>query len=134
MAAPIPGCAKISSSGKVTPLGPRPAPDVSVAAEDVQDPSRLAQFVSSIFREIASLKARWYPRRIDYEDVAVGNSGTVQLAHGFAGRVRWWVVDWQPTLAGKVPVLARDAATDANTLVLISAMGGVATIRVEEAG
>lgn len=135
MPAPILGCAKVSSDGKVTQLGPKPAGDVRLTGADVIDPPTLARTIERLINGVATLRARWYPRRIDFEDVPVASGSVlVYLAHGFNGRVRWWVVDWQSTLANKTPVLTRDASTDANTLVLVSNIDGVATIRVEEAG
>ncbi len=136
MAAPILGCAKVDSAGRVTPLGAKLAPDSVVTEQDVQDPSKLARMVGQALGGITMFLSRWYPRRIDFEDVTVGGAGALTtLEHGFGGRVRWWVVDWVDSGGGGTAfTLNTHASTTSNTLVLISFTLGLATIRVEEAG
>lgn len=127
--------AKIAGS-TVKALDGRAEPDEVITEKDVQDPAKLARALSAMAKDIAAQKRNWSPRRIDFEDVLVATTGTpVRLGHGF-GRVRWWVIDWVPTSPGTVaPILFRDvAATDDKTLVLLSYVDGIATIRVEEAG
>lgn len=124
-------------SGSTVTQVDRPAqPELVVTEEDVKDASKLARLVAGIAKDVAALKRRFAPRRIDFEDRAVTSSGTVkyQFHHGFGGRVRWWVVDWQPSSLGDVPSFQRHSSSDANTLVLLSSTNGTATVRVEEAG
>lgn len=133
MAAPITGCAKVASDGTVTQVGPRIPPDVNVTAEDVEDTSKLARFITSIFRDLAALKARWYPRRVDFEDVVVVTSRDYSFQHNFNGRVRWWPVEWSSGSAVP-PTFVQQISTTANTLVLGAYQDGTVTIRIEEVG
>lgn len=67
-----------------------------VTAEDVQDPKKLAELLGRLLTATTELRRRWAPKRIDFEDVAVGGQGaSVRLAHHFGGRARWSVVGWQ---------------------------------------
>jgi hypothetical protein len=111
-------------------------PDENVTEEDAGKPRELVKLLMRMLRDIALLKRRWWPRRIDFEDRAVTGTGTVayRFTHGFDGRVRWWVVDWLPDNPGDNFQLERVASTDNKTLVLNSNVGGVLTLRVEEAG
>lgn len=77
-------------------LGPKQGPDVVVRPEDIQDTSKLAKILERLLSNVATLKALWYPRRIDFEDVDVGSDGAVvRLSHGFRDRVRWSVIGWR---------------------------------------
>jgi hypothetical protein len=109
-------------------------PAQQVTEDEVQDPSRLVRLLMSILREVATLKRRWAPRRMDFEDRYVDDTGaaTFRFEHRFGGRVRWWAVDWMSDDGGVD--LVRDGATDPNTLVLRSYCTGTITLRVEEAG
>jgi hypothetical protein len=132
--APIVGAAKVGSDGKVIALGPRSSPNDAVSIDDVQDKTKLARLLGKLSDIAAMLVARWYPRRLDFEDVATPGAGTIPLQHNFNGRVRWWVVDWSDS-GGTRHSLTKDTVnTTANTLVLSSLVVGIATIRVEEAG
>lgn len=128
------GAAKIATDGKATLLGPKPGPDTIVTPENVQNAPALARMIATLFRSVAQLRARWYPRRIDFEDIPVGSIGALvqPLEHGFKGRVRWWVVGWQTT-SGSGHSLREFSTTD-TTLTLMSYVAGSACIRVEEAG
>lgn len=135
MAASVVGAAKITSTGKVVPLGPRSSPNDVVSVDDVRDPNKLARILGDVFEAVSMLLARWYPRRLDFEDVAVGASGAgLTLQHNFGGRVRYWVVDWSPSGTAAAPILVRGVETTKDTLVLYSYYAGVATIRLEESG
>lgn len=127
--------ANIDSDGRVRQLDRRAEPDEQVQEDEVKDPPRLVRLIMRMLRDIALLKRRWRPRRIDFEDVRVtgGGGDTFRFAHGFGGRVRWWVVDWQSTSA-EPPGFDRDVSSDDNTLALVSYAAGIVTIRVEEAG
>lgn len=126
--------ARIDSAGKVWNLDGRVEPDENITELDVQDPAKLSKLLGRVLASQATLRRNFVPRRLDFEDVAVGTlAAAVPLQHGLNGRVRWWIVDW--TSSGTAaPVLRRGAATDSNTLVLESYVAGTATIRIEEAG
>lgn len=126
--------ARISGS-TVTQVDRPASPDAVVTEEDVKDPSKLARLVMSIAKDVAQLRRRFAPRRIDFEDVEVDNTGTTlyRFEHGFGGRVRWWPVDFEGAGATSA-ALARHSSSDNDTLVLYSLEAGTATIRVEEAG
>ena len=128
--------ANIGSNDVVRQLDAKPEPDEQVTEEQVQEPPRLARLLMSLLRDVATLKRRWAPRRIDFEDRAVDGSGATKyrFTHGFGGRVRYWAVEWvgDPLTGG--PCLERDADSTNDVLVLTSRSAGTATIRVEEAG
>lgn len=116
-------------TGKSRQLDGRAAPEATVTEADVADAPKLAKLLTRILALLADVKRRFYPRRTDFEDWDVGAGTTHSFAHGFAKRVRWWVVDQNGAAA-----LTKNAATDANTLVLDSAVACRITLRVEEAG
>jgi len=128
--------ARIDSASKVTILDGKVAPNEVVTEADVQEPAKLTRLLTRLLRDVAELKRLFVPKRIDFEDVLVGSAAaTTTLQHNMGGRVRWWVVDWQPSVGGAGPALRRDAAsTTSSTLVLFSGNTGTATIRVESAG
>ena len=128
--------AKVSSDGKVTQLDGKATANEVFTTEDAQEPEKVARLIGRLLVSVATLRRQWRPRRIDFEDVPLATGGVlVRLQHNFNGRVRWWVVDYQPTSGSAAPYgLMRDASTDANTLSLTSSTAGTATIRVEEAG
>ncbi len=125
--------ARIASDGKVTRLGSRAgAPDVTTE-DDVKDPAMLAKLLGRMRADLADLKRRYEPRRLDFEDQPMlsGVGNTISLAHGFGGRVRFWLLD--STSQGGAWL---NAATTKDTLVLDVAgtSDGTCTVRVEEAG
>ncbi len=126
--------AKITATKAVVLDGKADAPEV-VTTDDVQDPEKLARGLQRMARDLAALRRRFNPQRIDFEDVVVPAAGaSFSLEHRFGGRVRWWVVGWQ-AFGSVVPLLREDkASTTSSTLVLISNAAGTATIRVENAG
>ncbi len=126
--------AKIDATGKVTTLGPSASADASITDDDVKDATKLARLLGTLLASVSALRARWYPRRLDFEDIVTPGTGdAIVLQHNFGGRVRWWVVDWASGVAA-APGLIKSAATTASTLVLTSSGAGTATIRVEESG
>lgn len=121
----------VDSFGRVRQLtGPRePAEEVTDAK--LADVKYVARLWMRTLRDLADVKRRFYPRRLDFEDVHVDATGTTlyRFEHGFADRVRWWVVD-----ATVAPKLAWNGASDASTLVLTSTVACSITLRVEAAG
>lgn len=132
MSPAVPVCAVVDAQGKVRALSKKQQPREQVTEKQVTSPAYLARLAMRVLAEIADLRRRFAPRRVDFEDVLVDATGTTlnQFPHNFGGRVRWWVVD----AAGAVPALVRDASTDASTLRLTSTVACVVTIRIEEAG
>ena len=97
MSAPLPGsAARVDASGKMIPLGPRAQADQTITEADVTDTAKLTRLLVKLLADVALLRRRWAPRRIDFEDISgrSNSGGVVMLAHGFGGRVRWWVVGW----------------------------------------
>lgn len=127
--------------GKIRQLDTKREPDELITSDQLEDKPRVARWLTQILRDLETLKRRWAPRRIDHEDVEVDATGgdgidatKFRFAHGFVGRVRWWIVDWQGSAA---PFLVRHDGidgTDKNTLVLRSYVAGTVSIRIEEAG
>lgn len=132
MTVPIATAAIVDASGNIRALTKQRQPDEQVTAAQVADTSWLARLLIRMLRDVADLRRRFWPRRVDFEDRAVDATGTklFRFAHGLDARVRWWAVD----ATGAVPALQRNAATDSNTLVLTSTVACTVTIRVEEAG
>lgn len=125
--------ARIISAGKVVQLDAKRGPDVVFTPADVQDARKLSDTLTLVVADQAEVKRRHKPEFIDFEDVAVPGSGSVTLPHGLGGRVRWWLVDWQPSSTGTRPALEKDGAkTTTGVLVLKSAAAGTATVRVEK--
>ncbi len=123
--------AKVNGA-KVTPLDGK-ATSTEVATEaNVQEPAKLARFLGTLLADVAALKRRFAPSRIDYENLpALAASNVVSVEHKFGGAVRYWQV------GGNVwVILAENAATTPNTLVLdvTGAVDGTFALRVEEAG
>lgn len=127
--------AKFTSGGEMKRLDRPAEPDVSITEDDVKDPSKLARLVFGLAKDLAQLRRRFAPRRIDFEDIGVDDTGTkkFRFEHGFNGQVRWWVVDAVDTGSGG-PILTRHEDTSANVLVLVSLAACLVTVRVEEAG
>lgn len=125
--------ARIDKAGTIFPLDRRAEPEEQITEQQVQDPKRLARMLMTILRDVALLKRRWWPERIDFEDTVVDATGTTKyrLPHQLGGRVRYWVVQWSGTTA---PCLKQHADTTEDVLVLTSNVAGTATIRVEAAG
>lgn len=125
--------ANIDRAGKTRQLDRRAEPEEQVTEEQIADASRLVRLLMAILRAIAMLQRRWAPRRIDFEDRVVDDTGTTvyHFPHKFGGRVRWWVVDWSGT--GWSALSKHDSTTE-NTLALVSLVVGTVTVRVEEAG
>lgn len=130
--------AVIPNVGPVRQLDGRAQPDEQVTEEQAKDPARIARLLMTILRDVATLKRRFWPRRVDHEDRSVDGSGTTlyRFPHNFGGRVRWWPVDWSGAASG--PLLVRyddsDDGTNNDTLVLVSYEAGTLTLRIEEAG
>lgn len=125
--------AVVRSIGTPRQLDRKAEPEEQITEAVVRDPVQLARALTRVARNVADLKRRFVPRRIDFEDWTVDATGTTayRLEHGFGGRVRYSVVEWSGASA---PNLRKDTASDDNTLVLTSTVAGTATIRVEEAG
>lgn len=127
--------AKIDSDGNVTSLDGKIVPDEAVTEADAEDKGKLARILGRLLRDVADLRRRWNPRRVDFEDVTVTNAGdSYQFEHGFKGRVRWWPVGWQSGTADACVLVENTAATTETTLVLDSYGDGIVCVRVEEAG
>lgn len=128
----------VPAYGPIRQLDKRVEPDEQITEDQAGDVSRLARLLTRILRDVAELKRRWFPRRIDYEGiVSTGSSGapqTKQFAHGFGGQVRWWVIDCDGVGSVTLPLVMRTNTDDKNTLTLAFYFPGNFAIRVEEAG
>lgn len=120
-------------TGKVRQLDRRAEPDEVLTAKDAADTERLARLLVRIMSDVASLRRRFVPKRIDFEDLTVDATGTAKfrLEHRFGGAVRFWVIGWDGAAAHNV---RQHADTTKDVLVLTSTSAGKATVRVEEAG
>lgn len=128
--------AVVPKNGPTRQLDRAAEPDEIVTDDEAKDPPRLARRIMIALRDIATLKRRWWPREIYFEDRAVDATASTKyrFPHGFGGRVRYACVDWVATGAGTSYCLEKHADTDENTLVLISGSAGTITLRVWEAG
>ena len=123
----------IVTATDVRPLDTSAEPGEEVTDGKLQQPGYTVRLFMRILRDVAGLRRRWAPRRLDYEDYPVGTGTYHRLPHDFGGRVRWWVVD----AAGTTPELIRidpDTLSDKSALVLYSGQATTCTIRIEEAG
>lgn len=127
--------AVVDSAGNVRQLDRKGESGEQVTEEQATNPSRLARALSSLLSDVAKLRSRFYPKRVDFEDHTFEASAFAtahRFAHGFNGRVRWWLVDWTASVA---PAVVRSSSlSDDNTLVLLCNAVGTATVRIEEAG
>lgn len=127
--------AVVRSTGAVAQLDAKPSQTEAVTPEDVQKPPRLSELLGRLVTAVSELRRAWAPKTIDFEDVSLGAGGaSTRLEHGFGGRVRWWLVDWQPTATGNRPNVERSSSSTNDVLVLLSSQAGTATVRVEQAG
>lgn len=125
--------ARIDKASNVIQLDRQATPDEVVTSEDVKDSEKLARLLARLLRDVADLKRRWWPKRIDFEDRAVVSGMPLRLGHGMRARVRWWIVDWTPTTPGDVPIFEKASTTDLKTLVLDVGNSGTVSVRVEVA-
>jgi hypothetical protein len=108
-------------------------PEQPLTEQQMSERSTLVHLFRSLLKDVGTLKRRWAPNRIDFEDRAVLGDGTTKyrFKHSLGGPVRFWPVSW---VGAASPNLRRDTASDDNTLVLTSTSEGLVTLRVEEAG
>jgi hypothetical protein len=125
--------ARIDRAGKVFQLDRPAEPDEIVTEEDARDPAKVARILVRVLKDLATVGRRYWPRRYDFEDRAVTSGDTLRLPHHFDARVRWWVIDWQPTTPGDVPVFERAASTTNKVLALAVGNSGLVSVRVEVA-
>jgi len=130
--------ANVEADGTVKQLDRRPGPDENISDEEVRDNSLLAKILLRIFRDVATLKRRWVPRRMDFRGiVSTGNASapqTVRLAHGMGGPVVWWVVRATALGAGSLKFIEELSTSTEDRLDLSVMFEATLTIRVEEAG
>ena len=130
--------ANIRADGESLQLDKRAASQDLVRPEDVTDASKLARMISRSADEIAAVKRRWSPRRVDFEGIVT--AGTINdpqrfaLAHNLNGPVRWWIVRLTNPTGASNTLLVEVDGTDENTLVLDAYFPATITLRVEEAG
>jgi hypothetical protein len=126
--------ARITSAGKVYQLDRAAEPEEVVTEADAGDVTKLSKLLMRVLKDVATLKRRFVPRRIDFEDRTVLSGDIMRLDHGFDSRVRWWVVDWDAATPGDIDLFIKQTSTNTKTLVLMASNSGTVTIRVEEAG
>lgn len=123
----------VPKSAGVRGLDKAREPDAQITEEQAKDPKNVALVFMDLLRDVASLKRRFWPKWVDFEDLSFDASGLqkFRLTHNLNARVRWWPVD---VTYGSSPSLKQHEDTDLNTLVLVSYLSCTATIRVEAAG
>lgn len=126
----------INRSGAVRQLDKQGEPPERVTPEQWADAPRMTRLMTDVLRQLVVLQRRFWPLRLDYEDVAVDDTGTTvyRFPHGFGGRVRWWVVDWQANGSLFDHSLSKHSSSNDDTLALVSFTPGTMTLRIEEAG
>lgn len=127
--------ARVDSDGTVTQLDRGATPGENLSEQDVADVPKLTRLLIRLVADVAALKRRFWPARLDFEDLEVDGTGTVKyrFEHGFGGRARWWVVSTRAT-SGVSAMLEEHADTDQDTLVLVSYSACTIDLRVEQAG
>ncbi len=132
--------ANVTSGGVVRQLDRKAAPDEQITEEQVQDPPRLARVLMDMLRDVAILKRRWTPKRLDFQGIVSTATDIApqdfRLEHGFGGSVVWWPVKVVFTAGTTivVPYIYELPTSSENTLILRVYYPGTLTIRVEEAG
>jgi hypothetical protein len=126
--------ARIDASGNVYPLDRKVEPAEVFSEEDAKDPAKLARAVQRLLKAANEAARRFDPKTLDIEDVGVVSGTDLRIEHGFGGRVRWWIADWQPTTPGDAPLFERSTDTDNDALVLEVGNSGTVTVHVREAG
>ncbi len=126
---------RLTADGKLTRLDARAGAPEVLTKKDVEDTDNLATVLNDLRADVAEERSNFRPSRLDFEDFPVSGGGfALRLNHGFGGRVRWYVVDWQSS-GTSAPILKNDTTqTDMTTLVLLSYVAGTVTVRVEAAG
>lgn len=107
---------------------------VTITAQDVTDPEKLARLLNDLRRDVAEERRRWKPSEIYRQDLSVTGGDTISIAHGLHGRVRYAVVEWEPDTPGDAPLFDKDDSTDEDTLRLAVGNSGTVTLHVWEAG
>lgn len=135
--------ARIDRAGNVYQLDRQVEPDEVVTEEDAKDAPKVARLLMRLLKDVAGLRRRFAPKRLDREDEAiVSTKTTYRFPHGLGCRVRWWIVQWTATStsANYFPMLMETSDTDLNTLVLenvdivgIGRFTGKVTLRIEAA-
>jgi hypothetical protein len=125
--------ALVDRSG-VRQLDTKAQPDSAPTEDEVQDPSKLVRIVAGLLKDVATLKRRFVPRRIDFRDITVDGTGTTiyRFVHNFGGRVNWWVLDWRNAVFSAQPIYSNSSTNDVLMLTFLTI--GTISIRVEEAG
>lgn len=126
--------ARIDFDGNMHALDRKVEPAEVFSEEDAKDAGKLARAVQRLLRSTTDLARIYEPQRVDFEDRDVTSGTPLRLEHAFGGRVRWWIVDWQPTTPGDVAIFERSTDADDATLILDVGNSGTVTVRVEEAG
>jgi len=122
--------ATVRSDGTVIQHIGRSAELEQVTAEDVKDPERLARALNAIQVEVARNAAATAQEWVEFEDVSSSLGTNISIRHNLGGRVRWAVVQWEPTSANGYNPFEQHADTDANNLVLSCNEDGTATVRI----
>lgn len=126
--------ARIEASGKVYPLDRPAEPDEIVSEEDASDTGKLARLLMRVLKDAASVKRRFFPRRITFTNRLVTSGDTMRLHHKFGVAVEYWIVKWRPTTPGDAPLFDFSTDTTADTLVLDVGNSGTVSVRVESGG
>jgi hypothetical protein len=132
--------ALVEENGRTRQLDKPAQAEQVTTAEDVQDPETLARLVQQLRTEVATLKRAFSPKRIDFDRVSVTGGAVIPQAvsfqHGLNGRVRWWVIGWESSVADKLDIIERasNPASTATTLVLNVYATGRLSLRIEEVG
>jgi hypothetical protein len=125
-------------NSKMTQLDRKAEARQIITPEDVQDPERLARILNELRESADEERRRFKPSWVDFANIAVVASTTYRFEHRLAGRVKWWIADWQPTNVGANPYAEffRVATSTDNVLVLLtsSVTAGTCTVHIEEAG
>lgn len=126
------------TSGAVRQLDRRIESDEVITSEDAVDGTKLARLLTRILGEIAKLRRRFSPRRIDFRDIVsdglVPTPYVVRLQHGFGGPVVYWPVKHRQLGTVTLALMQEMPESDDNTLILNIYYQGTIDIRVEEAG
>ncbi len=130
--------ANVEADSTIKQLDRKADPDENITEDAVKDSKQLARFLLRLFRDVASLKRRWSPRRLDFRG-AISTGSLISPArltfqHNFGGPVVYWLVRLTNPTGADNTLIVEVEGTDENKLVVDVYFPATFTLRIEESG
>lgn len=126
------------SDGTIQKSRPSFIENVKLSEESAKDPAAVSQAIQKLSSQVQELASRNPANSKEFEfSLAGGATRRVKMIHGFNGKVRFWVCNYESANAA-VQFTRESANSDLNTLTLTFGLGAVSgtvnvCIRVEPA-